>query len=244
MLSIAILFGKLSCLAHLQEPDSIYPNLAKRQTDQSPASSSGSTGPQHSVLEQYKKRKWSTSSLPETDQKALKAAETFLNDDHISLQQAMKKHMTEREPKLFTNEVLHRSKGHVRPVGYESVKQVVARHAETLLRAGKHSEEEARKLGQARIDRKNDRRQDRMWYWKNMADTDPSQARHEKENVPYRIAKHRYVALRSHQLEQRGKAENMHAAKKMATEEIDKVLARKRESERNRLAKLRQKGPK
>ncbi|PWN38522.1 uncharacterized protein FA14DRAFT_183877 [Meira miltonrushii] len=273
ILCIAILFSELSCLSHSKESDLNDPNLAKRQTDQSPTSSSGSTGHPHSLLEQYKKsksstsplsssssssstvltgsppslseqnkkRKWSTTSLSETDRNALKAAEAFLNDDHMSLEQALKKHMTKREPKLFTNEVLHRSKVHGRPAGYESVKQTAARHAESVLRSGKHTEEEARKIGQAMVDRKNQRRVDRRAYWINMANTDPSQVRHQHENVPLRLSKHHYVALRSHQLDYQGKAENMHVAKKMAEEETEKAHARKSDRERNRRAKLKQK---
>lgn len=233
-------FSEITVSHCLKDVELSTVNLAKRQVPPSPTSSVGSSNHPLPLLEQSKKRKSSTPSLSETDQDALKAAELFLNDDHISLQQALRKQMSERDPKLFTKEVLHKNKQE-RPVGYDSVQQVAARHAERLLGAGKYTEEEARKKGKAKVERKNKQRSDRLAYWINMADTDPSQARHEKSNVPTRMAKHRYVSLRSHQLNHRGKADDMHSAKKMATEEIDKVLARKRETERIRQANLNQK---
>lgn len=80
-----------------KEPDLIFNTLEKRQAPSSPQSSPGSSDDPHMILDSSEKRKLSTpslpSSLPDTDRKALNALEMFLNDDHITLQQALDKHM-------------------------------------------------------------------------------------------------------------------------------------------------------
>lgn len=236
----AILFSKIACLVVYSNDTSFNKiNLVKRQVLSSPASSSASSNYPHVAQEP-------TSSLSETDRNALKAAEMYLNNDHISFQQALNKHMktdnshaSQSDPKPFTDDVLRRNK-RKRPVGYDTVKQVAVRHAERFLKNNKITTEEANKFGKMKVAQKNNGRRERIARWKLMAETDPSLVRFEESNVSKRISKHQYIPLRAHQLNYQGKAKDLQSAAEIAKGEIEETLAKNKEKYRIRKAKDKQ----
>lgn len=233
------------------ESRDIYPDLKFFVKRQSRGQSllqpdmSGTLRTSSSLIREHKP----ISSLPVGDRKALEAASLFFSKEGILLVDAMKRfnvplkhtqgsagsheqhsgmHHTSPEVEPFSEGVLRHSRIN-RPKGYDSNVQTAARHAERLLKTGTVRDAKmALEKGKAKIQERNQRKNEELTHWRNISSTDPSQARQMTTRVPRRLSRAQYVPLRAHQLHHLGKAENMDIATQMAKHEAQEDLFRKK----------------